>query len=390
MTDAEIQHYLLLLCRPELEELIVRLGINPGFIEHNAPAARAAEVWTLAMRPGGVGIVGIRAALQKMNPSRNFDAAGHLATVREPESQTFVLVLTANPLDTSRLALGVEASEIKKAMSGAGRADLRVVVEAAARVEDISDLLARYQPTILHFSGHGTVDGALQFENDTGTVANLSVDVFGRILQQQPSKPRCILLNACYTAVNASLLVSSTDFVVGMDRQIGDSDARAFTAGFYRALSVNQDDIPRAFRLGCDGIDVRQLPDALVPRLRSKDQEIARLPIPPAPSEAEGTKRSWINTRTFNLLTPDDDVYECPVWYGTNRQPIDTADEGAGYSGRRDMQMHYGKCVVTVPKAHRVGEDRPSSLRRVLSNKGQETTLRAHFSKRQGGLLERH
>ena len=45
-----------------------------------------------------------------------------------------------------------------------------------------------------------------------------------------------------------------------------------------------------------------------------------------------------------------------PVWFGTNRKPRNKSDLTKGFSGLRDTKVHYGKCQVSVPRAHRFGE----------------------------------
>ncbi len=46
-----------------------------------------------------------------------------------------------------------------------------------------------------------------------------------------------------------------------------------------------------------------------------------------------------------------------PVWYGTNRRHADPSDPFAGYSGQRESQdvVHYGKCLVAIPRSHQFG-----------------------------------
>lgn len=50
---------------------------------------------------------------------------------------------------------------------------------------------------------------------------------------------------------------------------------------------------------------------------------------------------------------PEGNIY--PVWYGTNRRPVDPNDERKGYTSNRDNQTHYGKCFVVIPKSHKFG-----------------------------------
>jgi esterase/lipase superfamily enzyme len=45
------------------------------------------------------------------------------------------------------------------------------------------------------------------------------------------------------------------------------------------------------------------------------------------------------------------------VWYGTNRRHADPSDPSAGYSGKREGKdhVHFGRCLVSIPKSHRFG-----------------------------------
>ncbi len=46
-----------------------------------------------------------------------------------------------------------------------------------------------------------------------------------------------------------------------------------------------------------------------------------------------------------------------PVWYGTNRRHADPSDPAAGYSADREStdSVHYGRCLVSIPRSHRFG-----------------------------------
>jgi esterase/lipase superfamily enzyme len=66
---------------------------------------------------------------------------------------------------------------------------------------------------------------------------------------------------------------------------------------------------------------------------------------------------------------------QCTVWYGTNRVAIDRSDEGRGYTDKRDSEVHYGKCLVSIPKAHHVGQDKPSLWRRLLHGDTEKVVL---------------
>ncbi len=45
-----------------------------------------------------------------------------------------------------------------------------------------------------------------------------------------------------------------------------------------------------------------------------------------------------------------------PVWFGTNRRPLDPADPSKGFGAEPDERTHFGKRIVRIPSSHRVGE----------------------------------
>jgi esterase/lipase superfamily enzyme len=45
-----------------------------------------------------------------------------------------------------------------------------------------------------------------------------------------------------------------------------------------------------------------------------------------------------------------------PVWFGTNRRPLDPADPGKGFGSEVDERIHFGKRIVRIPSSHRIGE----------------------------------
>lgn len=73
-----------------------------------------------------------------------------------------------------------------------------------------------------------------------------------------------MLLNACYSAVQAGAIRKIVPYVIGMSSATGDQPAIKFCQGFYRALAVGRD-VPDAFRLGLVEISIYNLPDATVP-----------------------------------------------------------------------------------------------------------------------------
>ena len=56
-----------------------------------------------------------------------------------------------------------------------------------------------------------------------------------------------------------------------------------------------------------------------------------------------------------------------PVWFGTNRKPIDRNNPALGFGAEPDDQLHYGKRIVRIPLSHRPGELGSPLWRRLLT-----------------------
>jgi hypothetical protein len=81
---------------------------------------------------------------------------------------------------------------------------------------------------------------------------------------------RVVVLNACYTTVQADALRAKVDCVVGMSGAIGDYAARAFAIRFYGALG-NRRSIGNAVAQGIAALAAKQLPDEALPRCVTRD-----------------------------------------------------------------------------------------------------------------------
>lgn len=72
---------------------------------------------------------------------------------------------------------------------------------------------------------------------------------------------------------------------------------------------------------------------------------------PPAPS-SEATRM-----RSVSGDCPSEFSGTCyPVWFGTNRKPLDATNPGKGFGAEPDDRIHFGKRIVRIPSSHRIGE----------------------------------
>lgn len=179
-----------------------------------------------------------------------------------------ILILSANPKNTSNLRLDEEVREIKNTLQlSPNRDEFQIITESAVRVDDLTRFLSHHQPTIVHFSGHGSGTDGLALEDNSGQMQLVSTQALAKLFDLFQSQVECVLLNACYSEEQATAIHQHIDCVVGMNQAIGDKAAINFSVGFYTALAAlrNYED---CFQMGCTSIDLQGIPEFLTPAIK--------------------------------------------------------------------------------------------------------------------------
>lgn len=175
----------------------------------------------------------------------------------DDQSSISILFLASDPSDASRLRLAEEAREIQEKLQlSKYRERFSFHQRWAVRPEDLSQALLDIEPQIVHVSGHGTSIGELCFEDKTGTMHPISSQSLAALFREFSKTVRCVVLNACFSKVQANAIVSHVDFVIGMDNAISDAAAIAFAVGLYQAIGAGKA-IDEAYRLGCVQISLQ-------------------------------------------------------------------------------------------------------------------------------------
>jgi hypothetical protein len=71
------------------------------------------------------------------------------------------------------------------------------------------------------------------------------------------------------------------------------------------------------------------------------------------------------------------DNAEYLVWYGTNRRPRNPNKPSEGFSALRDSVVHYGSCLVYVPRSHKIGSLGSPLWKRLVTMTDDRLLLRA-------------
>lgn len=188
----------------------------------------------------------------------------------EPLQPVKVLFLAANPINTERLRLDQEVRSIDQALRSAKFRDcFDLQQQWALRVADLQGHLLHYQPTIVHFSGHGSDIGELLLEDTNGSARPIPQQALSSLFAVLRGNTRCVVLNACFSSNQATAIAEHIDYVIGVPNTVGDEAAIAFSVAFYQALGYGQS-VKTAFELGKIQIDLEGLGEQDRPKLLSK------------------------------------------------------------------------------------------------------------------------
>lgn len=199
-----------------------------------------------------------------------------------------ILILAANPKATTQLRLDEEVREIDEALRIAKNRDCFDLEQKwAVRPRDMQRALLEFEPTIVHFSGHGTGENGLVMEDAAGQTKLVSTEALASLFELYAGAVDCVLLNACYSEVQATAIAEHVPYVIGMNKAIGDKAALEFAIGFYDALGSGCS-IERAFKLARVSILMAGIPEDLTPVLKCKSDLVESRPpsnASPAPKE---------------------------------------------------------------------------------------------------------
>jgi hypothetical protein len=181
-----------------------------------------------------------------------------------------ILILSANPRGTMPLRLDEEVREISEGLKRANKRD-QFILESrwAVQPRGIQRAMLDLKPHIVHFSGHGEGEEGLLLEDETGQAKFVDAEALAGLFELFADRIECVVLNACYSEVQARAIARHIPSVIGMSKAIGDRAAIDFAVGFYDALGAGES-VDFAYKLGCIAMRMAGIPEHLTPRLERK------------------------------------------------------------------------------------------------------------------------
>ncbi|MDZ8078252.1 MAG: AAA-like domain-containing protein [Nostoc sp. DcaGUA01] len=195
-----------------------------------------------------------------------------------------ILFLAANPKNSTPLDLTQEVKEIDAGLQRSQKRD-RFQLEQVWAVTpgDVQRAMLEYKPQIVHFSGHGMGEKGLVLENLTGQAQLVSSKALAGLFELFAEKLECVVLNACYSEVQAIAIAHNIPYVIGMNQAVGDWAARLFAVGFYDALGAGES-IEFAYKLGCNRIALEGIAEDFIPVIKRTTDvgkiDLESLPVP--------------------------------------------------------------------------------------------------------------
>lgn len=185
---------------------------------------------------------------------------------RLPE-RIVVLMLAANPLDQEQLRLDEEARSIGEMIRKSKHRDaIRLETCWAVRPLDVLQAINEYKPAIIHFSGHGSSNDEIIFQNDRGEAKPVSKQAIVETMAAASGDIQLVFFNTCYSQSQANALVEHVDAAIGMKDSVSDEAARVFAAAFYSAVGFGLS-VRRAFDQAKAALMLEDIPEEDIPEL---------------------------------------------------------------------------------------------------------------------------
>jgi len=233
-----------------------------------------------------------------------------------------ILILAANPKQTSRLRLDEEVRDIKEGLRLSQQRDKFILQqEWAVRPRDVRRAVLDFRPNIIHFSGHGAGSTGLSFEDETGKEKLVTAQALAGLFGQFAKQVECVVLNACYSEEQALAIAQHIDYVIGMNAAIGDRAALEFAVGFYDALVAydprydTYSRIEFAFNIACNAIQFAGVAGDSIPIMKKKPH-LGKVEEQPANSVEESQSsndtvpaiQNQVSEHRQNLSLTDEDI----------------------------------------------------------------------------------
>lgn len=178
-----------------------------------------------------------------------------------------VLFLASNPRDQQQLSLDEEVRLIAEMIRKSEHRDaVKLESRWALRTLDLLQALNEIKPCVVHFSGHGSDQEEIVFQDDAGRSKFVSKEAIVRTMAATSDGIQLVFFNTCYSNAQAEAVVECVPAAIGMKTSIGDQAARVFASQFYSAIGFGLS-VRKAFDQAKAALMLENIPEESTPEL---------------------------------------------------------------------------------------------------------------------------
>ena len=178
-----------------------------------------------------------------------------------------VVFFASNPVNESHLRLDEEARATTETIR---KAKFRDAVELkscwAVRPEDVIQALNEHAPAIVHFSGHGSDQDEIVFQDDDGKALLVPMKAIVQTMMTSSEGLRLVFFNTCHSHNQAEAVIQHVEAAIGMNTSIGDDAARIFASQFYSSIGFGFS-VKKAFEQARGLLMMKGIPEQDTPKL---------------------------------------------------------------------------------------------------------------------------
>jgi hypothetical protein len=193
--------------------------------------------------------------------------AATLQRLQELPEQLTVLFLASNPLDQAQLRLDDEARSIHEMVRKSEHRDVvRLESRWAVQPLDVLQAINECKPGVVHFSGHGSEEDDILFQDSVGRTKLVSKEAIVQTMMAASGDIQLVFFNTCFSHGQAEAIVEHVPCAIGMNASIGDTAARVFAAQFYSAIGFGHS-VAKAFQQAKAALMLEGIPEDHTPEL---------------------------------------------------------------------------------------------------------------------------
>lgn len=204
--------------------------------------------------------------------------------LKESKEKINILFIASNPdiiftdqqgelRQQQKLSLDKEAREIEESIQkSADRDSINFVTKWATRTDDLFQYINEVNPTVIHFTGHGTKDGKLVFHDKNDNPKLVEINAIIQMINAITDDLRLVVFSNCYSSNIAEEVAEYVEATIGMNTAVREDVAIIFASQLYSAIGFGFS-LHKAFKqamakLALEGIESK---DCEVPELFVKE-----------------------------------------------------------------------------------------------------------------------